>query len=347
MPMTASTANTSRQSRCRRTRIPTDPALRKQRHRHAQAAVSAELHHHAGQQHRSGGRRGHVTGRRPGVKRPQARENCEPDKHQRKRPHLKAHGKRHFASSTKSRRVAARSRIRREQADQHHRAADERVERQLHRAVFAPRRTPDRDEEILRDDRDFVEHKQQEQIEAEEHAIHAADEREVERKELLRRDARCSRRTEPRRPPPARQQHQHEADAVRRQSEVNAQRWHPRQIHQRHASLPCARGKSQRPRSRSPPPPQASATHRARAALPFGRSISTSTPANEMYMVQAKHLKSPVRHQVHHCWVDRCPQSVAASTQSANIKPITGAIDSRSPAVQVGKAPPTAPAPAR
>ena len=42
------------------------------------STVSAELHHDARQQHRSGGRRGHVTGRRPGVKRPQPARMAKP-----------------------------------------------------------------------------------------------------------------------------------------------------------------------------------------------------------------------------------------------------------------------------
>ena len=54
------------------------------------AAVRAQLHHHARQQHRGRRRRGHVAGRRPGVERPQAGQNREADKHERKRPALKA-----------------------------------------------------------------------------------------------------------------------------------------------------------------------------------------------------------------------------------------------------------------
>ena len=61
---------------------------RKEIHRHAQRAVGAKLHHDAGEQHRTGGRRGDVTGRRPGVQRPDAGENGEAEKQNRKRPGL-------------------------------------------------------------------------------------------------------------------------------------------------------------------------------------------------------------------------------------------------------------------
>ena len=49
-----------------------------------------------------------------------------------------------------------------------------------------PGRTPDRDEEIFRNDGQFVKDKQQEQIETKEHAIDAANQREIEGEELLR-----------------------------------------------------------------------------------------------------------------------------------------------------------------
>ena len=70
------------------------------------------------------------------------------------------------------------------------RAADEGIERELHCGVFAHAcgcrvgRTPDRDEEILWDDGDFVEDEKQQQIEAEEDAVDAADQREIEREKF-------------------------------------------------------------------------------------------------------------------------------------------------------------------
>ena len=54
--------------------------MRKERHGHAQAAVRAQLHHHAGQQHGRGRGRGNVARRRPGMKRPHARQYPKPTK---------------------------------------------------------------------------------------------------------------------------------------------------------------------------------------------------------------------------------------------------------------------------
>ena len=50
----------------------------------------------------------------------------------------------------------------RNQPDEHHRAANEGVQREFHRAVFLARRSPDRDEKIFRNNGQFVEHEEQE-----------------------------------------------------------------------------------------------------------------------------------------------------------------------------------------
>src|SRR5205085_7963805 len=64
---------------------PDSKAEWKKIYRHSESPVGAEFHHDSGKQHRAGGRRGDVTGRRPGVKRPNAGENREPEKQNGKR----------------------------------------------------------------------------------------------------------------------------------------------------------------------------------------------------------------------------------------------------------------------
>ena len=59
---------------------PHEKSLRKNIHRDTQCTVGAEFHDDAGEQHRAGGRRGDVTGRRPRVQRPDAAENGEAEK---------------------------------------------------------------------------------------------------------------------------------------------------------------------------------------------------------------------------------------------------------------------------
>ena len=78
---------------------------------------------------------------------------------------------------------------------EHQAASGEGVEGELHCCVFAQSpgvagvyqawgRSPDRDEEILWDDGDFVEDEEQQQIEAEKDAVDAADQGQVEGEEL-------------------------------------------------------------------------------------------------------------------------------------------------------------------
>ena len=132
----------------------------------AQAAVGAELHHHAGEQHGSSCRRGNVARGRPGVERPHASKNRKTDKDQRKTPHLKVDRQARVRESGERCRVAARGGVGRKQADEDHGRADEGIERELHGAVFATRGAPDGDEKVFRNDGDFVEHKKQEEIAA-------------------------------------------------------------------------------------------------------------------------------------------------------------------------------------
>ena len=164
---------------------PRSKAKRKQRHGHAQAAIGAQLHHHPGKQH--GGRRGcgNVAGRRPGVQRPHAGEDREADKYQRKRRHLKVERKWEPGQVAERRAHYAGRDIRRDQPDQHHRAPGEGVEHKLHRSILAPRRSPDCDQKILRDNDNLVEHEEEKQIVAEKYAIHRANQQQEKRKEFL------------------------------------------------------------------------------------------------------------------------------------------------------------------
>jgi len=175
----------------------------KQRHRDAQAAVGAEFHHDAGEQHRGGGRRGDVAGRRPRVKGKHAREHREAKEDEGEHPNLfvareMGRGLREIAEAEA---LTAGRGVGPEQTGEDERAARERIEHELHRAVFAVGGAPVRDEEIFRHDRDLIEDEERERIGAEEHAVDAADQREVERERIRPRVPRCSTRTECPRPP--------------------------------------------------------------------------------------------------------------------------------------------------
>ena len=185
MPISASSAKTSRQTKAEYVKAPRIQSARKQCHGHAQTAIRAQLHHHPGEQHGSGGGRSDVAGRRPGVKWPQAGENPKANKHQRKRPHLKMDWKWKLSELHQIHRLRSGHHVGRDQSDQHHRAADKRIERELHRGILTTCGAPDRNQKILGDDRDLVEDEQQQQIEAQKYAVHAADQRQIESEKFL------------------------------------------------------------------------------------------------------------------------------------------------------------------
>ena len=141
---------------------PWPEAKREERHGYAKAAIGTQLHHYAGEQHGSGGGRGDVAGWRPRVERPHAGENCEADKDQGKSQHLEVKRKGELCQFAERGGFCAGHNIGGDESDEHHRASDEGVERKFHRSILAPRRTPDGDQEILRDNDNFVENKKKE-----------------------------------------------------------------------------------------------------------------------------------------------------------------------------------------
>ena len=132
-------------------------------------------------------------------------------------------------------RVAPRRRISRQHPDQHHRRAHKRVERQLHRRVLPPRRSPDCDQEVLGHDRNLVEHKEQKHVEAEKDPVHPTDQRQEEREKLIRAQLDVPAEQDSSHCREPRQQHQHAADSIGCQQVVNPHRRHPGQIDNRHA----------------------------------------------------------------------------------------------------------------
>ena len=232
--------------------------------------------------------------------------------------------------------MASRRRIRRQQSDQHHRRSDKRVQRQLHRRILAPRRSPDRDQEILRHDRNLVKHKQQEQIEAEKHAVHAADQRQKEREELIRPQFDVPAEQHACHRGQSRQQHQHAADAVRRQRVANAHRRHPRHIDQRHASLPSAAAEPGNRNRKS--------RHRHRKRKPSRQRCLTLRQQRQHQRTGKRDVNRPSQHRSQNLQCASrfstvgftCPTINCGTRPSKNINPITGAIASRSPPCRSG-----------
>ena len=130
---------------------------------------------------------------------------------------------------------AHRDRIRREvhgqNTDQRDDRADKQVQRQLHRRIFFARRTPDGNHDIHREDRQFVEEDQQEQVQRDEDAVDAGHQQHKERHEFADAILDVPRNDHAHHADDARQQHHHQADAVHADVITDAQRGHPR--HQR------------------------------------------------------------------------------------------------------------------
>src|ERR1035441_7371166 len=126
-----------------------------------------------------------MAGRGPGVKRPEAGENCEANKDQGEHEHLKVGRERVTGEVAEGHRLRSGDDVRGDEADEDHRTADEGVEHQLHRAIFTSRGAPDSDKEVFGDNDDFVKDEKKEQVVAEKHAVDGANEHKVKREEFL------------------------------------------------------------------------------------------------------------------------------------------------------------------
>jgi hypothetical protein len=151
------------------------------------------------------------------------------------------------------------------QPDQHQGAAAKRVQGQFHRAIFLAGRAPDRDQEVLRHNGDFIKHEQQEHVETQKHAVNTADQRQIKREKLLHPVLEVPGKQYPGHRRQSRQHHQRQADAVRGQIKLQPQRGHPGMFYDRmqlavrtgHGSgqrePPSGQCRQQRHRPRRPP----------------------------------------------------------------------------------------------
>ena len=175
-----------------------------------------------------------MAGRRPRVQRKHAGEGGETGEDQghdaNLRDEAEASGRDDELGQAET--IGPSGRIGPEHAGEHQRAAREGVEHELHRAVFAVGGAPFCDEEIFRDDGDLVEDEEHEGIHAEEDAVNAADEREVEGEELAGAllDVPREQHTHGRRK--AGEHEESQADAVGREVVADAKFGNPRHVDQ-------------------------------------------------------------------------------------------------------------------
>ena len=81
---------------------PLDRGVRQQAHAEPDDAVRAELHQHAGVQHRYRGRCRGVAVRRPGVQRPDAGQDAEPDVERQEHPGLQRRDRMRIAADVRN-----------------------------------------------------------------------------------------------------------------------------------------------------------------------------------------------------------------------------------------------------
>src|SRR5882757_4625155 len=114
---------------------PRTEAKREKCHGYTETAISSELHHHAGEEHRSRRGCGDVAGGCPGMKRPQTGKNRKANEDQWKGPHLKVKREREPGQIVEGHGLCPGDDIGRNESDENHCAANEGVERKLHRTI--------------------------------------------------------------------------------------------------------------------------------------------------------------------------------------------------------------------
>src|SRR3954467_9187790 len=167
------------------------------------------------------------------MKRPQARQDGKADEHDRESPHLKLLRKRKLRELRQIKGFRSTDNESRNHHYQHHRAADEGVERQFHGPIFAIGGSPDGYQKILRDNREFIKDEEQKEIETEENAVNAADQGEIKSEKLFQAVLDVPGEQDTSHGSQSGQEHEHGADPVGGEMILNAQLGHPGDFHNR------------------------------------------------------------------------------------------------------------------
>ena len=146
-------------------------------HGDAEAAVAAELHEHAGVEHRNGGRRGSVAVGTPRVEGEECAEHAETDKREREPDALlrEVDGvgtARLVGNLDDVHRGCARSVEDAEDAAHEESRTAHEHERELHGRIFFAPAAPYANQEVHGNERDFIEHEHGEHVHGDEEAEH-------------------------------------------------------------------------------------------------------------------------------------------------------------------------------
>ncbi len=148
--------------------------LRKQRQAEADHAVGSHLQQHARENDRAGRWRFHVRVRQPGVKREERHLDRKGHEEGKEEQHLRPRRKmesRALQRQLNGRQVKRAGQVIKPQdADQHERRAEHRIDEEFHRGINPPVVAPDADQERHRDQHHFPEKEENEKVQRQEHA---------------------------------------------------------------------------------------------------------------------------------------------------------------------------------
>src|SRR6266404_4497774 len=165
------------------------------------------------------------------MQRPNAGQHGETDKQNWKRPGLEL--RRKFKLRELIQVERATDDVNHDDPEKHERAAEERIESQLHRSVFLVGRTEDRDQEIFRDDDQLIKKKKEKEISAEKNAVGAGDHEQKPEEKLFRAffevpgKQNCADGDDPG------HQNENQTDSVEREMIIHPERRKPRHTHDR------------------------------------------------------------------------------------------------------------------
>ena len=208
--------------------LPTDRA---EKDRHPQNSEGADLHQDAGVNHAHGSGCGDMAYGRPGMKRPDAREDPEAEvKEDEGEPLLPGRQGPWLHEGHDVEGVQPRDHRKIDDAGKDQGASRQKVEKELECAVLLSRRSPDGDERIHGEERNVVPDKEKEEIHAHEEAEDAEHEHEGKGKELLDPSPQLPHRENAGEVHNPGEQDQGKVEAVRPVEVMNSQRFHPKQF---------------------------------------------------------------------------------------------------------------------
>src|SRR4030095_8948088 len=162
---------------------------------------------------------------------PDARKHRETEEQHGKCPRLQARTKVELRQLIQIQRSGGR--ISNKDSGENEHSTEERVERQIHRAVLLVGRTKDGDKKIFRHNHQFVECEEQKQIGAEKNAVTTSYDQQQPEEKFALTMVDIPRKQHGAYGGDARDKNHREADAINSEMVIHPQQWHPRHTYER------------------------------------------------------------------------------------------------------------------